>query len=325
MDGRRKVTIVLLICVAIVTATSTRFLRRPEPRYQGIPIHVLLDQMARNTNTSQAYTAARELGTNCLPYVITALARNDSDSLKQYEKLRNALPAFLRRILPQPRPLLHEVFGANIFMSFGCNFIPQDIRLLQHRSRTVRRAAAFSLGSLQRSHCFKANDAIPPLIEMLDDPDPQIEWVAAYALDDFGSDATNAITSLTKITANTKNGDYLRAMAAVTLGKIGPAAITSAPTLKAATQSTTPYLRGQAAVALWRVTRDTESSLPALLAVMPSVSEQEKWDWIIALGEMGPRARAALPQLEKELTQDRENYILEYVHKSISQIQSEEP
>lgn len=322
--AKRNIAIAVTV-FAVITLASLLVLRTPEPRYQGIPIHVFLDQMARNTNTSEAYTAVSKLGTNCLPYVITALAQKDSATVKKYEQVWKALPAFAQKILPSPKPVLQDVYGANIFGVFGCDFIDQDIRLLKHKSPSVRRAAAWSFTNLVRHHCFRANKAIPALIEALDDPDEPVVFNASISLMEFGPDATNAIPSLARILGNTNNHSALRAIAACDLGKIGRAAANCAPTIKLAMQSTDPYLRGQATVALWRVTGDVSTTLPVLLAAMPTVIEYNKWDWIIALGEMGPRAKAAVPQLEKELQQDKQNYILDYVKKSISQIQPEEP
>ena len=106
------------------------------------------------------------------------------------------------------------------------------------------------------------------------------------------------------------------------LGKIGPSAFGALPSLRAAIRVSyrdapgfqnggASYLRGQAAVAIWRIGADVETALPVLLREMPGMSEHSKWDWIIALGEMGPRAREAVPQLKSELMQDREKWVLE--------------
>jgi hypothetical protein len=44
---------------------------------------------------------------------------------------------------------------------------------------------------------------------------------------------------------------------------------------------------------------------------MPGTVEDSKWDWIIALGEMGPRAKTAVPQLTNELQRDHYEWVLE--------------
>jgi len=56
---------------------------------------------------------------------------------------------------------------------------------------------------------------------------------------------------------------------------------------------------------------------------MPGMSEHEKWDWIIALGEMGPRAKAAFSQLTRELKEDDQRWVLEGVTNSMVSIDPE--
>ena len=56
---------------------------------------------------------------------------------------------------------------------------------------------------------------------------------------------------------------------------------------------------------------------------MPGTIEHSKWDWIIALGEMGPRAKEAVPQLKNELKTDREKWVLEYVTNALRKISPE--
>jgi len=77
------------------------------------------------------------------------------------------------------------------------------------------------------------------------------------------------------------------------------------PDLKTALLAPDRNMRGAAAVAIWRISGDVDTALPVLLQEMPREEEIVKWDWIITLGEMGPRAKAAVPQLKNELKQDR--------------------
>jgi len=83
------------------------------------------------------------------------------------------------------------------------------------------------------------------------------------------------------------------------------------------------YLRGQSAVAIWRITGEVDTALPVLLQKMPTTIEDSKWDWIIALGEMGPRAEAVVPQLRTELLQDRMQWLLDYVTNALRRIDPE--
>jgi HEAT repeat protein len=149
------------------------------------------------------------------------------------------------------------------------------------------------------------------------------------AFREMGADASNAVPAVTKVLADTGVGSqtnsffYVRAAAAVALGKIGPPAASALPALKAALQESNSYLRGQAAVATWRVAADADTALPILLKEMPAAAESQKWDWIAALGEMGPRARAAVPQLLVELRQDKIDRVLVCLTNALKSIDPE--
>jgi HEAT repeat protein len=163
----------------------------------------------------------------------------------------------------------------------------------------------------------------------LGDGDPKVRFYAAYSLKDFGVAASNAVPALRKVLTGGAGGSpaaslfYLRAIAAVALGKIGPSAVAALPELKAALLEKDSNLRGQAAVAIWRISSDVDATLPVLLQEMPRTIQESKWEWIIALGEMGPRARQAIPQLKTELKEDTYPWVLEYVTNALIKINSD--
>ena len=323
--------------VAALCAAALVLMRRSEPVYQDRPISAWLDDFAVHTQT--AYPAAiREIGANGLPYAVRNLARNDSKWRNKYRELQPKLPKFLRGILPELKPNLKVVNGANLFFFLGSNSIPNAIALLKHDSPSVRQAAAWGLNSL-RSQSAAAKVAIPALIEALKDADRGVRLHAVLALKEMGADASNAVPAIIKVLdagldSPTNSSFYLQAAAASALGKIGPSASGALANLKRATRvsyqdapgfqnSGASYLRGQAAVAIWRIDSDVESVLPVLLREMPGISEHSKWDWIIALGEMGPRAKEAIPRLKTELIQDKEKWVLEYVTNALIKIDPE--
>lgn len=320
----RRWKIVLAVAAAAIVAGLVMWLVwPPEPTYQGKPISAWLDDFA--VRKGDYYTAVREIGTNGLPYAVRSLARNDSKWHKKYAELQPKLPRFLRTILPDPKRNLQVVDGANVFSYVGSNSIPDAITLLKHRSPTVRQAAAWGLGVLRRQTAA-ANQAIPALIDALRDNERMVRWHAAFALKEMGADASNAVPALTKVLADTGTGPqtndffYLRAVVAVALGKIGPKASSALPALRAAMQESNPYFRGTAAVAIWRISSDVDTTVPVLLRDMPGIVEDSKWDMIIALGEMGPRARAAIPQLQSELAKSRQRWVLDHVTNALLKI-----
>jgi hypothetical protein len=318
MNRRWKISLIGLVTV-IAAGLVIHLLRSSEPEYQGKPISAWLDDFAAHKGNHR--TAICEIGTNVLPYVVRTLARNDSGWRKKYRDLQHNFSKFL----PETKPNLQVVDGANVFGFLGSNSIPSAIALLKHDSPSVRQAAAWGFGSLRRQSAA-ANQAIPALIDALRDNELEVRFHAVLALKEMGADASNAVPALGKILADTGVGPetnsffYLRAAAATALGKIGPRASSALPALKAAIQESDSNLRGHAAVAIWRIDSEVDTTVPVLLREMPRLSEHTKWDWIIALGEMGPLAQSAIPQLRNELMLDREKWVLEYVTNALIKI-----
>jgi HEAT repeats len=303
MKGRPKKILILCLLATVIGLIILLSLKR-EPTYKGKNINAWLDDYAVYKPTDWQ-GALSHIGTNSLPYAVRNLAQNDSKWRRKYSDLWPKFPPFLQKILHKPKPLLKEVHGANVFSYIGTNSIPHAIALLKHESPTVRRSAAWGISSL-RHQSIAANQAIPALIEALDDKDAQARFDACLALIEMGPDASNAVPALTTVFNNkgssTNSLLYLRAVAARTLGKIGPSAAGALPVLKTALQETDPYLLSFLAAAIWRIDSDVETALPVLLQELPKVEVYSRWDPIIALGEMGPRGKAAFPLLTTQLT-----------------------
>jgi HEAT repeat protein len=305
-------------------------LRNDEPTYQNRRISLILDDWAAGRQGVPEDKALSVIGTNALPYVIRHLIRNDSSWRRKFRDTWLKLPNSLQKILPQPKPDLDVLNGGTAFFYIGPGAIPQASALLRHNSPSVRAAAAVGLFSL-RKRFREAGMAIPALTETLRDPKPLIRVYAARALAEMGADASNAVPALAKVAADPRVGSLaittfaLRGTAVTALGRIGPAAKAAIPALKTMLQEQTaePTLRGSAALAIWRIDEDVDTTLPVFLQEMPLTGEINKGGWIIALGEMGPRARAAIPQLERELSQDKVSWILESVTNALLKIDRE--
>ena len=315
-----------LIVTAILGAAFALFflLWPPEPKYQGRSVSEWLDDLAARKKTPY-YEAMRHIGTDAVPYAVRNLALNDSRWHSKYSSFWDELPDPLTNVFPKPKKLLSELEGVFVFYYVGTNSIPHAIALLKHPSPTVRRTAARGLAEL-REKSAAAKQAIPALIEALSDEDQDVRFDAAVALAAMGADASNAVPALAKIVTNMALGSSsesdvrLHAIVMMALGKIGPPAISTLPLLKASLQETNSYLSGQAAVAIWRISGDVATALPVLLREMPGTVEPRKGDWIVALGEMGPRAKEAVPQLRTELARDRFIFVLDDVTNALKKI-----
>jgi HEAT repeat protein len=111
-------------------------------------------------------------------------------------------------------------------------------------------------------------DAVPLLIEFLDDDDPNYKSRSAHGL-----------------------------------GRIGPAAKSALAKLVSALKHDDPAVRGDAAVALWRIDKNT-AGVPVLAALLSAKDRVIAEPAAQALGEIGPDAKEALPALAKALTEE---------------------
>jgi HEAT repeat protein/PBS lyase HEAT-like repeat-containing protein len=322
---RKRWAIALIVVAAVIAfAWVLHRARLPEPEYEGKSISAWLDELPLGKDDCR--TAIHGIGTNGLPFAVRRLTQHDSIFGRKYSQLRQQLPAFVRNALPRPNPSLRDVDGANWFSLVGSNSIPYAISLLKHNSPTVRQATAWGLGSLRRQTAA-VDQAVPGLIDALEDGNRDVRFHAVLALIGIGPTASNAVPALRKTFTRARlfltNDLFLRAAAARALGHIGASAAGALPDLRAALLDQNAYLRGQAAVAVWRIDGDLNTALPILLQEMSRTSENHKEDWVVAIGEMGTRARETIPYLRDELAQAREPTFLEEVMNTLNKVDPE--
>lgn len=144
----------------------------------------------------------------------------------------------------------------------------------------------------------RATAAVPSLIEVLKDDDPDIRCEAVDALNTIGDQI--AITVLITVLQHDSNW-RVRRKAAVALGAFGPDAERAVPALikavKADDNTTTP-----AAVALGKIGARAVPSLIRLLED-PQSDRDAKYMALYSLSVMGPTAKGAIPGLIQCLKQ----------------------
>jgi HEAT repeat protein len=114
---------------------------------------------------------------------------------------------------------------------------------------------------------------------------------AARALSDMGPAARPAVPALARAVADPD--PEVRRLAAYALRQIGPDARDAAPDLEKALADSVPAVKRAAAYALLAVSPDSAAPLPTLIEAIQLGDARA----IVAVGQMGPAAREAIPSL----------------------------
>jgi HEAT repeat protein len=124
----------------------------------------------------------------------------------------------------------------------------------------TRWMAIVALGELGAA----ARDAVPALIEALEDPDAAVRWDAAKALGKLGPAAVRAVPALAAV-VHEQSDAIVRNYAVAALGSIGPPAKAAVPALIVALKEQSSNLDQQASEALVRI---GAPAVPALIEAM---------------------------------------------------------
>jgi HEAT repeat protein len=173
---------------------------------------------------------------------------------------------------------------------------------LKHEDRNVRRSAAGALGSLGP----EAKVAVPALTKALQDKDLQTRHFAARALVRLGDrEAKQAAAPILRDALQRTPDQRVRAEIIVFLWTIGPEPESTFPGLKTGDTgdmwTTTQLLR--------KVDKDIQkNAVPTLIAAFKGTRDANgRADFVRALGEIGPAAKASVPALTEALKDKAEN------------------
>lgn len=206
--------------------------------------------------------------------------------------------------------------------------IPALIEAMKDKNSSVRRFAAMALGGLGP----KARAAIPLLLEALKDEDSgarvdaaealwkvnrnakaavpvltrvlqQEKGIATYwaanAIASIGPEAKDAVDALRNMLANAPRA--WRSGAVRALGNIGPEASAAVPDLVELLGGKDGEMRAYAAGALWKINRHPRA-IPTLLEELKNPSYDKPYAAVVMIGEIGPPAKEAVPDLIKTLS-----------------------
>jgi hypothetical protein len=307
----------LIVSVLVLTILSVSFwlALRPhplEPTYNGRGISAWLDDYSKVERTQndkrtyerrrQALAALQEIGPNGVPFILQRVDSDTSDWRKGYLAFWRKSPGWLQSVLPNPRLPLDLDGAATLFDLIGTNTVPQLVEAFNDPKVLVRKTALFSVGLFVESKGVKApENAIPGLIQALDDPDEAMRTMSAILIGHMAPASSNAIPSLIKALDKPGTNLLLLVTTADALGKFGSAASNASPKLKVLLNNPNFDIRTEAAVVLWQIDADATTVLPVFLAMLPRLDGVMRWRIIEALGQMGPAASNAFPLLVDEL------------------------
>lgn len=208
---------------------------------------------------------------------------------------------------PDERVRIAALDGLRGVAPFSKKALPQVIAMMKHKSAVIRHKAIgviFDFGP-------DAKEAVPALIEALNDPDPGIPGkvgsVRAYAmmaLRQIGPEAKEATEILLKL--NDLKDEELKELALGALTKIAPKDKKLMPLLlQTLKNKETPGLRAAAAFALGSLGAEAKEAIPDLIATIKAEDVRDrkldrriKYAVIVALGEIGPPAKDAIPAIQ---------------------------
>jgi hypothetical protein len=162
-----------------------------------------------------------------------------------------------------------------------------------------------------------ASNALPTIGPLLTNGDPTIRMLAAAAQIKLGGPTEDGLPILVagaenRLPGKTKTHIHLRPVentvtwgqqgAAFLLGTIGPPAKEGLPAVELLMTDGNTYTRIVAAQAIWRISGDASKALPVLLESVSAQNQGSEGPLLFAInaiGDMGPAASAAIPDLER--------------------------
>ena len=208
---------------------------------------------------------------------------------------RRDLAADFIRVLSDPEPSVGARGGAALIRLGSDAVEPLSSQLA---NPDLREAALEILASIGAD----AAQAVDQITAALSDDEAFVRGEAAIALAAIGPPASAAVPALQKILADDTEDSGTRYSAAYALGRIGSAAAPAMNTLRTLSDSTDEFM---ATVAVWAALKIEpgnieffETAMPRLRKALRAESDLARLEAAVALGEIGPHAKAAIPILE---------------------------
>jgi HEAT repeat protein len=327
---KRVTLFALFAIVGGMLCCSPPTLQAQEPRYGGKPLAYWVERLQNDSENDQPKAAAAivAFGPDAEP-AIPALLQMLDDRSGEFRSLvgsvlcqlgpdaKTATPGLVR--LLQEKKARNPEMVVKILGRIGpdaADALPVLVKALENRSlcdaavqaicaqgpsakdaipairQAIRDAEAHEEGGTCRSFALfepltkLGSDAVPLLVEFLEDKDVSFQLCSAHAL-----------------------------------GRMGAGAKAAVPALMKALKSDAPAVRGEAAQALWKIEQST-AGVPVLAALLKEKARYPAESAAQVLGEMGQKAKSALPELEEALSHE-DYFVREVARQAIRNIDPE--
>ena len=203
-------------------------------------------------------------------------------------------PVLLKAIRDEDQSVIGNTIDA--LASLGAQIVP---RLVNNglKNKDLRLYAVRVLAKIGPD----AKEAAPALAMALADAEGDFRRESQFVLGMFGPAAAPAVPELIKSLAS--DDDKVRNSAVYALGKIGPAAKAASATLRKLLDSDDDFARFAATWALVRIDpKDAKlvaAAVPALIKGLADERPLVRAESAATLGELGPAAKSAMPELKK--------------------------
>jgi HEAT repeat protein len=156
----------------------------------------------------------------------------------------------------------------------------------------------------------EAKEAKPLLYEIIENGAPSARGRAAIALGAIGfSDGDDEKVMKALVGAMNQFNQVVRERAVIGIGRLGPKAMPIVDDVRAAANNPSFAGRSEACLALWRITGDAQEALDILVSLFGFL--EHDLAAIQALGELGPEAAPAIPELLTKMEDEDISYALE--------------
>lgn len=176
----------------------------------------------------------------------------------------------------------------------------------------MRVSVAWALRSASGEQYVKKHGtaAVNALAGCLDDEDPSVRRTALRQIAEFGAHAATAVTAIAAALADPEPA--VRRAAVAALGKLGPTAVKAVPALVTAMRE--PQAAGECFGALSAITGEPDRYVDPLLDAVWDADVVSLGYGVLALGEAGSGARAAVPDLVVLLEEQRVRNLIPFLH-----------